>query len=210
MALSEQAQVALGVGCGNSGVGVEIAKALNMTKDTGNVGAANGATVTATEYTDASGTFHKTVLTLAATPLTLRDTEQGKGVKVYDFPEGFITVLGGHMEIAVTTTSVINGTLNASKTLSIGVGSTTQANGTLATTEQDIVNVGSTTSSATINVAGATGTCVNTTPKGFDGSATPVDAYLNIGVPTGTDIDADATVTVTGSITILWAYLGDA
>lgn len=189
----------------NAGVFFEQGAA-SPAKTTVGVGAASISTVAATEYGE--GNLHKTVLTLTAVPLTLRDTEQGKGIKIYDFPEGRILILGSTGSIAVTTTSILANTLNASSTLSWGVGTTTQANGTVATTEQNILNASTATSSATINVAGTAGTGYGVLAP-IDGTGTAIDAYLNIGVPTGTDIDADATVTVTGTITITWINLGD-
>lgn len=169
-------------------------------------GAKNGATVTATE--SGNGTVHQTTLTLAATPVTMRDVEQGGGVKVYDFPAGRILLLGATSSIAVTTTSAVAGTLNPSVVCNYGVGSTTQANATLATTEQDMVQVTAFTSSANPTepsaVANGFGALV-----ALDGTTTPVDAFLNLAVAGATDIDGDATVTVAGTITLTWVNLGD-
>lgn len=168
-------------------------------------GAKNGATVTATET---SGIVQKTVLTFTALPLTIRDTQQGGGVKIYDFPEGRIAFLGATGSIAMTTTSVLASTLNTGVTCNWGVGTTTQANATLATTEQNIVQVANITASATINVAGAASNSFGAATA-IDGTGTAVDAYLNVAVAGATDIDADATVTITGSVTIFWINLGD-
>lgn len=172
---------------------------------TATAGAKNGSTVTATET---EGIVQKTVLTLAAVPITVRDTQQGGGVKIYDFPEGRIAFLGATGSIALTTTSAIASTLNAGVTCNWGVGSTTQANATLATTEQNIIQVANVTSSATINVAGAASTSFGAATA-LDGTGTAIDAYLNVAVAGATDIDADATVTVSGTITIHWLNLGD-
>jgi hypothetical protein len=169
-------------------------------------GVKNGATVTATEA--GTGVVHQTTLTLAATPITMRNTEQGGGVKIYDFPEGRILVLGATASIAVTTTSVLADTLNAGVTCNYGIGTVTQSNATVATTEQDIVQVTAFTSSATVDVAGAVAKGVGVLAP-FDGTTTPVDAYLNLAVAGATDIDADATVTVSGTVNITWINLGD-
>jgi hypothetical protein len=175
-------------------------------KTTAGVGAKNGATVSAVEYGD--GNIHKTVLTLTALPLTLRDTETGQGVKIYDFPAGRILFLGATGTVAETTTSAILTTLNGGKTYNWGVGSTTQANGTLATTEQNILQTTNGTSSATINVAGAaSGGLGVLTP--LDGTSSAIDAFFNVGLATGDDIDGDATATFTGTVTITWMNLGD-
>jgi hypothetical protein len=42
-----------------------------------------------------------------------------------------------------------------------------------------------------------------------DGTTTPIDAFLNVGFPTNTDIDNDGILKVTGKITILWEAWGD-
>lgn len=175
---------------------------------TANIGVKNGATVSVVEYGDAI--FHQTVFTLTATPLTLRDAQQGQGTKIYDFPEGAITIIGASGSIAETTTSVLADTLNAGVTYNWGVGTTTQANGTLATTEQDILPTTNGTASATINVAGAASAGARTADAAnFNGVASAVAAYFNVGVAGATDIDADATTTYTGTITITWMFNGD-
>lgn len=154
------------------------------------------------------GTFHQSVFTLTALPITMRDTQQGGGVKIYDFPLGRIQRMGATGTIAVTTTSVLADTLNTGVTCNWGVGSTTQASATVATTEQDFVNVAAFTASATIAVAGASAAGVGAAVlASLDGTSTAVDAFLNLAVALNTDIDADATVTVTGTVKITWVNL---
>ena len=176
------------------------------TVGSGTVPAAVVSTVAAVESGD--GTFHQTVLTLTAVPVTMRDTEQGGGVQIYDYPLGSILCLGASATIGVTTTSELASTLNTGVTCNYGVGSVTQSNATVATTEQDIVNVTAFTASATIDVAGADATGVGigvVTP--LDGTSTAINAFLNLAVAGATDIDADATVTVTGEVKITWVNL---
>lgn len=177
------------------------------TMDLDTLGAIYGSTVQAQDIIDG---VHKTVLTFVNTPITLRNTEQGGGIKVYDFPAGKIMFLGATGSVTMTVTSVLADTLNASAVVNWGIGSVTQANGTLATTEQDIIATTNLTSAATINTASAAS---NGTGAGsltpLDGTTTPVDAFLNVGVADGADIDADATVLINGTATIVWANLGD-
>jgi hypothetical protein len=184
-------------------------KTVSLDKNTvgaGVVPAAVAGTVSAAEYGD--GVYHQTVLTLTAVPVTMRDTEQGGGVQIYDFPVGQIQRLGAAGTIAVTTTSVLADTLNTGVTCNWGVGSVTQANATVATTEQDFINVTAFTASATVDVAGADASGVGVgVLAALDGTSTAVDAFLNLAVASATDIDADATVTVTGEIKITWVNL---
>lgn len=172
------------------------------------IGTKNGSTVSVVEYGD--GVVNRTVLTLTNLPITVRDTQQGGGVKIYDFPAGRILTLGGSGYATFTTTSVLASTLNASVTCQWGVGSVTQTNTTLATTEQNLIQVTAFTSSATINVANtATNGVGAAVLASLDGTSTAIDAYFNIAVAGATDIDADATVLVNGVITLLWANAGD-
>lgn len=183
-----------------------IAQAMLDDVGTDAAGAKNGSTVTADEN---QPVVHQTVLTLAATPITMADASAGGGVKIYDMPEGNILILGASGSIAMTTTSTLASTLNAGVTCNWGVGTVVQANGTLATTEQNIIPTTNITASATINVAGAASASRSADVVTLNGSGTPIDVYLNIGAATGTDIDADATVTVAGTITLTWVNLGD-
>ena len=177
-------------------------------------GVGNGTkTATTEDIEEQRGIVHKTIITLTDFAVTVDDSDVGGGSALYTFPVGRILVLGGRATtITPTTTSTLTSTLNASKTLSTGVGTvqtTSQASGTLATTEQNIINAFSTTSSATINVAGTAGSGNSpSAPASYDGTSSAIVAYLNFGVPTATDIDGDATITVTGTITIYWINLG--
>jgi len=180
----------------------------NNNQGNGSVPAAVGPYVVATEKGD--GVFHQTVLTLTALPITMRDTQQGGGAKIYTFPAGRIFHMGSIGSIAVTTTSILANTLNTGVTCNWGVGTTTQASATVATTEQDLVNVAAFTASATIDVAGAIATGVGPAVlASHDGTATAIAAFMNLAVASATDIDADATVTVTGTVTINWLNVGD-
>lgn len=181
----------------------KVLEALSSGSAAGGVGVGYGVGV---EELGGSGAYRTTILTLTNVPMTVRDTQQGNGVKVYTFPKGKIFRLGASAEnVIITTTSALASTLNAGVTGNFGVGSTTQANGTLATTEQDFVQTTNFTTSATVNVAPAAA-------RGYgvpnvtllDGSSTAIDLYFNIGIATATDIDADATVTISGTITINW------
>jgi hypothetical protein len=186
---------------------VALADTSGTQTNTANIGAAAGTGVTAVEY--GNGLSHTTVLTLVNTPITMRDTEQGGGVKIYDFPLGSITITGAVATVTETTTSTLASTLHASSTLNWGVGSATQTNATLVTTEQNIVNVTAATSSATINVAntattGAGGAVI------LNGTGTAADAYLNAAAAAAGDITGDATTVWNGTVTINWQFNGAA
>lgn len=176
---------------------------------TQNIGAKAGSTVSVVEYGNAFQ--HRTVFTLTALPLTLLDSDgaNGLGVKIYDFPLGSITILSAFSSLAETTSGVLANTLNTAKVLNIGVGTVTQSHAVLATTEQDILTVGNVTASTTTAVAGPTTTLIRTAaPATFNGTATAIDAFFNVGVAVDADIDGAATTTYTGTITIGWLFNG--
>ena len=164
--------------------------------------------IKATESGD--GIFRQTKLELTAVPVTMRNTEQGGGAQIYQFPKGRITTLGAIGSIAVTTTSALASTLNAESTCNWGVGSVTQTSATVATTEQNLVNVTAFTSSETVNVAGpvSKGSGIGIVTS-LDGTSAPIAAFLNLAVASGDDIDGDASVTVTGTIILSYVVLGD-
>lgn len=177
---------------------------INGSTTTSGVGAKAATNVTVAEYGSAD-TIHKTVLTMAATPITLTD-EAGVvlygGQKIYDFPAGNILVLGATINLATT----VGGNLSATADGDVGLGTVTADNGaTLATTEQNIVP---TTSIA--QLVGSTGPVTGKNAAAIaplDGTSTAVDTYLNV---LWDDADHNGgTMTVTGTVTITWVNLGD-
>lgn len=157
-------------------------------------------------------TRRKTVLTITDLPLTVPNATaglQGIGAKIYDFPEGRINIDAACASIAEKTASVILDTLNGGATCKFGVGTTVGVNATLATTEQDIVPVTSITSSTVINVAGAAARAVLAAGAAFDGATAAKAAFLNFSVPTDGDLDADASVKLSGTVVIVWTPLAD-
>lgn len=176
----------------------------------GAAGTVTGATVAVVEYGDA--VYHRSSFTFTAFPLTIPNAvaaNQANGAFFYTFPEGRILIHGATGTMAETTTSVLASTLTAAKTCKWGVGSTVGTNATLATTEQDIIPVTSITSSATINVAGAAASAALASAAQFDGTSTAKKAFLNFSVPTDGDLAGDATITLTGTVVIVWSFLGD-
>lgn len=165
------------------------------------------ATVTAVE--ELMGNTHKTTLTLAAVPQTVVNGTEYQGTKIYDFPEGHLVVTGVVFSLAQTTTSTIASTLNSGVTGAMALGSVTASNVSLTSTMANFVASTAFTSSTTINVAGTAVTGKNTALVVLDGTSTPVDLYLNTAYATTTDVDADATQTISGTVTILWQIIAD-
>lgn len=177
-----------------------------------------GLGVVATE--SGGGPFRRTLLTLTAVPLTITDALAYAGLKLYDFPAGRLSIIDCLTSLTFTTTSAIASTLNSGATVSHGIGSVTASSITLATTMMNLMPgsgeaVNNFTSSTVINAAPATVTGKLAAVAGaqvgaiLDGTTTPIDLFLNVGVPTNTEIDADATLTVTGTIQVTWINGGD-
>lgn len=167
------------------------------------------------------GVVRQTVFTFNAMPMTIaKNTNSPYGSqKIYDFPQGRLKIHDAILNIALTTTSVILSTLNGDKDVSVGVGTAAASDKTLATTMMDLVpgsgeTVVTVKSSSVINVEAAIGckklAAVSAAQLAaiLDGTATAKDLYLNLACGTDADCDADATVTVRGSLVINWSNGG--
>lgn len=179
---------------------------------TSGVGAANGATVTAVEAGD--GVWHRTTLTCTATPITISDdagVAQYGGVKVYDFPAGLINIQGAVIDGALT--AGVTGTIIDAWEGDVALGTVTATTGaTLTGTEANIMpSVAIAAATSKVGTCDAVSVATALTESGarwIDGTSTAVDMFLNF------VIDDDAThtagtATFTGTITFIWANLGD-
>jgi hypothetical protein len=155
------------------------------------------------------GGFYRTTITLDNVAQSVVNGTEYQGTKIYDFPECRMYVIGAVATLQQKTTSAIASTLNSGVTGAIGVGTATASATTLATTMQDIIPTTAFTTSTVINVAGTAVSAVLASPAVFDGTATAKDLYLNTAYATTTDVDADATQTISGTIVVTWCNLGD-
>lgn len=176
------------------------------------IGTENGATVSAAE---AMPIVHRTTLTLTATPVTITDdagVAQYGGVKVYDFPEGMLCVLGA--VVTGSLTAGVTGTIIDNWDGDVSLGTVTATTGsTLVSTEADIMQSVAVSAGASdkIGVVDAVSVATALTESGarwLDGTATAKDMYLNF------VIDDDVTHTsgtaaFTGTIEFVWLSLGD-
>lgn len=187
------------------------APTVDTLKCTGGVGAKNGATVSVIEQGD--GNIHKTILTLAATPLPIVSVGSANGVggvKLYDFPEGRVCILGtmADLSLAVAAGKQADFT-DATPEGDVGIGTVAPANadafGTDAT-DDDFA----TGTAFTMSAYAATAKCPSEAVQQMDGTATAKDLYLN-GLVDAADIDDDVSteIEVTGTVTVVWVNLGD-
>lgn len=155
------------------------------------------------------GAFNLSRLTLDNVGQTVVNGTEYQGTKIFTFPEGRILVLGVTATLQQKTTSTLASTLNASSTGAIALGTATASATTLATTMVNLLPSTAFTSSATVNVAGTAVKAALASSAQFDGTTTPISVYLNTAYATTTDVDGDATQTISGVIHIAWVHLQD-
>ena len=169
-------------------------------------GVAGGTNVTVTERI---GHTRETVLTFTNEVIDVVDAAANGahgGLKVYDFPPGQLYVHG-----IVTDLAIVAGAGGISDTAAVvaavGKGQVQTDNATLFTDEATFIPMTNVT--LTGGAADFHGkTSAQEAGQVQDGTATAIDLWLNFAVP-GDDSTADDTLTVTGTITILWALMGD-
>lgn len=180
---------------------------IQFTDDVNGVGAPSVSTVTAKH--EQFGSLCKTTLTLANVAQAVVNGTEYQGTKIYDFPACRLLVLGVTATLQQKTTSALASTLNASSTGAISLGTATASNVSLTGTMVDLLPSTAFTSSATINVAGTAVSAALAASAQFDGTSTAKDVFLNTAYATTTDVDADATQTISGTVVITWVNLGD-
>jgi hypothetical protein len=155
------------------------------------------------------GPFRVSTLTLNNVAQSIVNGTEYQGTQLYDFPEGRIYILGCTATLQQKTTSTLASTLNASSTGAISLGTATASNVSLTGTMVDILPSTAFTSSATINVAGTAVTAALAAGAQFDGTGTAKDLFLNTAYATTTDVDGNATQTISGTVVVTWVFLGD-
>ena len=192
-----------------AGISSDAFEFTGKSKTTHGNGAVAGTGVSVTEYGD--GILHETTFALSDVDLALTD-ETGTiayvGLKIYDFPEGAIMIIGVTADLAMTKSS--DG-VNADWDGDFSLGTVTASNNdTLTSTEDDILP-STATPQASEGVTTATGQSTAGENVVFDGTTTAKDLYLNFLVDDA-DHDVDSTacnLIANGSITVLWYNLGN-
>lgn len=184
----------------------EVSRSLNSESASGSVPAAVASSVTAEEF--ANGGVRHLRLTLDALELTVTNVTGASfgGVKVYDFDDGYLKILGARCALsnyAIVTAGSAGFALTGGGDFSLGSAVTTSA-----TLNSTFANVLGSTSVDPLS-GGAAG--VNTTSAALDGTGTAIDLYLNHAIDDA-DVDNLATdvFTVDGQIDVFYLNLGDA
>ncbi|TPM89858.1 hypothetical protein [Mesorhizobium sp. B2-1-3A] len=159
--------------------------------------------------TEGAGNRFKTTLTFNAMQIVVTDALAYASQKLFDFADGKIRINGGtaKLQFAVLTTRA--STINDSASLTWGLGSAAASSATLATTMQNFIATTTRTLDGATTALSTASTADVVTPATLDGTSTAIDLFLNVAFATGTDIDADGTLAVTGFITLLWENWGD-
>lgn len=179
---------------------------VNQLSPTGTAGSAPFNASTAASTT-ADGML-KTVITLSGRSVTMTDAGAAGShgsVQLFDFPAGNLFFLGATCNL--TLTAGVGGITDTAAVV-VGVGTATLAtdNATLTGTEADLVP--STAATLTAGVGAGKGKSLTAGAVAFDGTSTAKDAWLNIAVPDAGST-ANDTITVSGTVTLVWANLGD-
>lgn len=152
----------------------------------------------AEEYGD--GFQHVTKLTIPSFTQAVTNAALCFGKKLYDFPQGIIRFkkVFVHLTIAAPTCTVV-GEIALGTVIGSGAAATT---GGTATFENILDGTANTETSSTGAVTNIVANCEADNP---DGTTTALDLYLNIA---GT-WTASENLTISGTITLFWDYLGD-
>ena len=174
------------------------------------VGAINAATglSVAIKY-DQSGTFALT-FTLTAVSITVTDAA-GSGssgsLKIFDFAQNGVVALACRQNYTAFAEggALTGGAGDAAFVMGLGSAAANAGDGALTGTEVDF---GAATDTITLSGGTGTGTKYSCTAAVLDGTSTAVDLYLNWSGSAAT-IDANSTISVTGTITVYGAVIGD-
>lgn len=155
-------------------------------------------------FTQAGGSTYA-----ASDAFAVADATAMGGRKIYTFPEGRILVLGavGALSLGVKTA---NTTINDAAVVNYSLGTAAPTEAALTTANS--IDLLPKSGNVTMGTNPAYSSVVNTqltASAHFDGTSAAKTANLNFGLGTNTEIDANAAVGVTGSITILWTLIGD-
>lgn len=157
-----------------------------------------------------AGGFFRIDFTLTAFRMTVTDAA-GSGssasAKIFDFVPGAVKILGSRQDYTAFAegAALTGGAGDAAFVMALGTVAANAGDGALSGTEVDI---GAATSTITLSGGTGTGGKLDDEKAIFDGTATAIDVYLNWSGSAAT-IDANSTIDVTGTITIVGVMLGD-
>lgn len=162
----------------------------------------------------AGGLICRNTFTVANLLQNITNGTEYQSSLIWTFPSVRASMVQAYFSIAQKTTSDPTTTLNASVTGAISLGTAAASSTTLSSTMANLCSSTAFTSSATQNVAGtAVEKYLDANNDGsemfvIDATASDVSVYLNTAYATTTDVDADATQTLSGTIQLYWFLHG--
>jgi hypothetical protein len=151
-------------------------------------------------------TPQKITLKLDAVEIAVAAADDFGSVKLLDWPDANLHVLGAEVNLSIVKGGTTNGIVAATD-LDIGIGSAAASNATLATTMIDFlekIDVNDDALTVAVTAASTVGQSTATFPKQIADGATNA-LYLNLAAA----ITADDTVAVSGTIDIYVVSLGN-
>lgn len=180
---------------------------LNLLRDAATSSALAGVANAGAVVNETVGTI-RTTLQLSGAVVTMTDATTAGchgSIKLYDFPACNLLFLGATCDLTVTAGA--GGIADtAAVVAAIGTATVSTADATLTTTEADLIP--STAATLTAGAGAAKGKTLTAGVVVFDGTTTAKDAYLNFAVPDAGSTGND-TLIVSGTVTLVWANLGD-
>lgn len=147
-------------------------------------------------------------LTLVSIPVTDAAGSGSSGsLKIFDFAQGSILAQACRQDYTAFAEGAALTTAAGDAAFVMGLGSVAANAGDAALTGTE-VDFGAVTSTITLSGGTGTGTKHSCTTAIFDGTTTATDLYLNWS-GSATTIDANSTISVTGTISVYVALLGD-
>ncbi len=156
------------------------------------------------------GPFFRLTFTLRAVSIPVTDAG-GSGasgsLKLFDFVQGSLLPLGARQNYTAFAegASLTGGAGDAAFVMGLGSVAADAGDGALTGTEVDI---GDATGTITLSGGTGAGTKHSGAKSPIDGTGTAVDLYLNW-CGSAASIDANSSISVTGTITVLLAMMGD-
>ena len=181
---------------------------LNLVEDA--IGSINPASGLSVDIKRSGAGLYRLDFTLTAVSITVTDAA-GSGssgsLKIFDFAPGSIVALACRQDYTAFAEGAALTGAAGDASFVMGLGSVAANAGDAALTGTE-VDFGAVTSAITLSSGTGTGTKHSATAAALDGTTTPVDLYLNWSGSAAT-IDANSTISVTGTISVLVAVLGD-
>lgn len=159
--------------------------------------------------TTGQGGSFRTVFTFAGMQVPVAKAQSYAGQLLFNFAKGKVRLKGGTARLQVAVASDRAATIKNNASLAWALGSAPASATTLAGTMANFAAATTRTLDGAGNALSSVSRADLAAAATLDGTATPISLYLNLAFATGTDIAADGTLAVTGTITLLWEHWGD-